>query len=69
MIKKICFTAIMTLCVQMANAQVNVQRDYVPDNQNGKPAKEKVEKERMQKDRQLETEKPDDSEETQVNNE
>lgn len=43
MIKKICFSAIMALCVQMANAQVNVQRDYVPDN--GKPTKEKVEHE------------------------
>lgn len=35
----------MALCVQMASAQVNVQRDYVPDNQNKKPAKERVEKE------------------------
>lgn len=45
MIKKFCFTAIMALCVQMASAQVNVQRDYVPDNQNTKSLKENVEKE------------------------
>lgn len=45
MIKKICFSVIMSLGVLMTNAQVNVQRDYVPDNQNGKSAKEKVERE------------------------
>lgn len=45
MLKKFCFTAIMALSVQMAIAQVNVQRDYVPDNQNDKPVKVKTEKE------------------------
>ena len=45
MIKKICFSAIMALCVQMANAQVNVQRDYVQGNQKEKPARESGESE------------------------
>jgi len=40
MIKKICLSAIMALCVQVANSQVNVQRDYIPDN--GMPNKEKA---------------------------
>ena len=34
MIKKICFVAMMALGVQMASAQIDVQRDYVPGNQN-----------------------------------
>lgn len=42
MIKKICFSAMMALCVLMANAQVNVQRDYV-GNQYGRSARENVE--------------------------
>lgn len=45
MIKKICITVMMALCVQMTNAQVNVQRDYVQSDQKEKPAKEKVERE------------------------
>ena len=44
MIKKFCLSAMMALCVQMANAQVNVHRDYVPDNQNRRPVREKVER-------------------------